>query len=134
LASLFSVAIAGCAFVEDLAGAFDVRMIGVARSKENALGWRMMQQVLPLRLQGILFTNPPPGVGVLWAIVVRFLSPKLRKRVRMGRRSGRVEALPQHVGGRDGGAVGLRPILWRPRTLLSGPALGVPHGPHDGGC
>ena len=106
------VAIAGCVFVEDLTGAIDVRMIGVVRSKENAFGWRMMQQVLPLRLQGILFTNQPPGVGVLWAVVARFLSPKLRKRVRMlGKNPSALAALvePTSLPVAFGGAAGVAP-------------------------
>eukprot|EP00168_Porphyra_purpurea_P015614 TRINITY_DN4832_c0_g1_i1.p1 TRINITY_DN4832_c0_g1~~TRINITY_DN4832_c0_g1_i1.p1 ORF type:complete len:163 (-),score=50.57 TRINITY_DN4832_c0_g1_i1:572-1060(-) len=77
------VAIAGCVFVEDLTGIVDVRMLGVLRSKDNAFGWRILQQVLPLRLQGILCTHQPLGLGVLWAIFTRILSPKVRKRVRM---------------------------------------------------
>lgn len=88
------VAISGVVFVEDLRGCMDTRMVAVVRSKENAFGWRMMQQVLPLRLQGVYFLYQPPGVGVLWAVLARLFAPKLRRRVRMlGRNRAALEAL-----------------------------------------
>lgn len=76
-------AISGVVFVEDLRGCADSRMVRVVRSAENAVSWRIMQEVLPLRLQGIYFLHPPLGMGLLWAVLSRFLGSKVRRRVRV---------------------------------------------------
>lgn len=77
-----SAQLGGVCYVEDMAelGLSQLRLIG---SDENRTMWYMLQQVLPLRLQGMHIFRQPAVFLLIWAVASTFIARKVRERLRV---------------------------------------------------
>jgi len=76
------VAICGVVLVQNMASA-GMGLLRHLKGPEMSAWWNIAQHVLPLRLRGIYITQQPPYMGIAWAVVRQFLSPKVRGRVQL---------------------------------------------------
>lgn len=100
------VAICGVVLVQHMRGA-GVSLLRHLRGPEMSAWWGLAQHVLPLRLRGIYITAAPSYMGLAWAVVRQFLSPKVRERVVLVGKDPAaldkyvdLDCLPVEVGGR----------------------------------